>query len=57
MPTATIDNKGTYLYYEDSGVPINVPDYTTIVLIHGLSINGGNVLLVEVIILLIYLRR
>ncbi|EKM52062.1 uncharacterized protein PHACADRAFT_212658 [Phanerochaete carnosa HHB-10118-sp] len=41
MPFARIDEKGTTLYYTDSGVPSGVQDYTTVVLIHGATINGG----------------
>ncbi|GJE91716.1 alpha/beta hydrolase [Phanerochaete sordida] len=41
MPFARIDDKDTVFYYTDSGIPPNVPDYTTIVLIHGATINGG----------------
>ncbi|KAH9851679.1 alpha/beta-hydrolase [Lenzites betulinus] len=35
MPTAPVDDKGTVLYYEDSGVPEGSNDYITVVLIHG----------------------
>ncbi|KAH9949819.1 hypothetical protein B0H21DRAFT_687756 [Amylocystis lapponica] len=40
MPTASVDNHGTVLYYEDSGAPPS-PAYITVVLLHGLLINGG----------------
>ena len=45
MPTAPIDENGGYVYYEDSGVPDGVQDYTTIVLVHGYSFNSGMSLL------------
>ena len=35
MPSITV-NDGTYLYYEDSGIPFGSANYTTIFLIHGL---------------------
>lgn len=41
MPTAPINDDGAYVYYEDSGVPHNVQDYTSIVLVHGYSFNSG----------------
>ena len=41
MPTAQFDDKGFALYYEDGGPPDGVTDYTTLVLVHGLTINGG----------------
>lgn len=41
MPFAPIDDKGTNIYYEDSGVPSGTIDYVTIVIIHGLIINEG----------------
>ncbi|EKM52061.1 uncharacterized protein PHACADRAFT_128196 [Phanerochaete carnosa HHB-10118-sp] len=41
MPFAHIDEKGTTLYYADSGIPSGVLDYTTVVLIHGATLNGG----------------
>ena len=42
MPLAPIDEKGTSIYYEDSGVPsANPTNYTTIVIVHGLIVNGG----------------
>lgn len=42
MPLAQIDEKGTSIYYEDSGVPDgSAADYTTIVLVHGALINSA----------------
>ena len=41
MPTVDIDDKGTQIYYEDSGVPAGISDYTTIVLVHGFTVNSG----------------
>ena len=41
MPIAPIDNKGAYVYYEDSGVHSGIQDYTTVVFVHGYSFNGG----------------
>ncbi|KAI0820428.1 hypothetical protein BC628DRAFT_1330448 [Trametes gibbosa] len=35
MPTAPVDDEGTVLYYEDSGVPAGSTKYVTLVLIHG----------------------
>ncbi|KAI0669171.1 alpha/beta-hydrolase [Trametes maxima] len=35
MPTTPVDDKGSVLYYEDSGVPTGSSDYITIVLVHG----------------------
>ncbi|KAI0632495.1 Alpha/Beta hydrolase protein [Trametes polyzona] len=35
MPTAPVDDKGTVLYYEDTGAPSGSSDYITLVLIHG----------------------
>ncbi|KAI0357368.1 alpha/beta-hydrolase [Trametes cingulata] len=35
MPTAPVDDKGSVLYYEDSGAPLGSTDYITLVLIHG----------------------
>lgn len=41
MPFARIDNGDITFYYTDSGLPAGVSDYTTIVLIHGATINGA----------------
>lgn len=42
MPVAALDSRGTYLYYEDSGVPVNAStNYKTLVLIHGTLFNSG----------------
>lgn len=41
MPVAPIDNKGTVIHYEDTGAPIGLKDYTTLVLIHGFLFHGG----------------
>ena len=41
MPLAPIDDKGTKLWYEDSGRPWACPKYTTLVLIHGGVFHGG----------------
>ncbi|KAI0732396.1 hypothetical protein C8Q72DRAFT_818612 [Fomitopsis betulina] len=41
MPLAPIDNKGTQLWYEDSGRPWASPRYTTLVLIHGGVFHGA----------------
>ncbi|KAI8978850.1 alpha/beta-hydrolase [Trametes punicea] len=35
MPTAPVDDKGTVLYFEDSGAPLGSKDYVTLVLVHG----------------------
>ncbi|EMD32087.1 hypothetical protein CERSUDRAFT_119069 [Gelatoporia subvermispora B] len=35
MPVATVDENGTQLFYYDTGPPSDVPDYTTLVLVHG----------------------
>lgn len=36
-----VDDKGTQLYYEDSGAPPGSETYTTLVLVHGLIFHGG----------------
>lgn len=41
MPIATIDDEGTYLYYEDSGVPPGSSDYTTVICLHAFGVHGG----------------
>lgn len=41
MPTAPVDNKGNYVYYEDSGAPEGAQDYVTVVIVHGSLINSG----------------
>lgn len=41
MPVAPVDNRGTHLYYEDSGSPQSSQTYTTIVAIHGTIYHGG----------------
>lgn len=41
MPLAQVDDKGTSIYYEDTGVPDNCPQYTTLVFVHGAFINSG----------------
>lgn len=41
MPLAQIDDKGTSIYYEDSGAPDGHSRYTTVVLVHGTLINSG----------------
>ncbi|GJE91029.1 hypothetical protein PsYK624_071770 [Phanerochaete sordida] len=41
MPTAIIDDKGTEIYYMDSGSPLHTSVYTTIVITHGLIVNGA----------------
>ncbi|GJE91030.1 hypothetical protein PsYK624_071780 [Phanerochaete sordida] len=41
MPTATIDDRGTEIYYIDSGPPPHMLIYTTIVITHGLIVNGA----------------
>ena len=41
MPIAQINPQGTAIYYQDSGAPEGLLDYTTIVLVHGFAINGG----------------
>ncbi|KAH9918132.1 uncharacterized protein B0H18DRAFT_680544 [Fomitopsis serialis] len=35
MPLASVDEKGTQFYYEDTGAPPGQPSYTTLILIHG----------------------
>lgn len=41
MPLAPVDDCGTVLFYEDSGISdLNVP-YTTLVLIHGIAFTSG----------------
>ena len=41
MPYAPVDQNGTQLYYEDTGVPAGQNVYTTLVLIHGAYYNSG----------------
>ncbi|EKM49940.1 uncharacterized protein PHACADRAFT_213720 [Phanerochaete carnosa HHB-10118-sp] len=41
MPFAQIDDKGTSIYYEDSGAPDGYPRYTTVVFVHGTLINSA----------------
>lgn len=41
MPIAPVDDKGTVLYYEDSGAPTGSTDYITVVLIHGTCFHSG----------------
>ncbi|EKM53112.1 uncharacterized protein PHACADRAFT_197542 [Phanerochaete carnosa HHB-10118-sp] len=41
MPLAQIDDNGTAIYYEDTGVPDGSSTYPTIVITHGLLINSG----------------
>ncbi|EKM49951.1 uncharacterized protein PHACADRAFT_130381 [Phanerochaete carnosa HHB-10118-sp] len=41
MPLAQIDDKGTSVYYEDSGAPDGSSTYTTVVMVHGLLINSA----------------
>ena len=40
MPTLPADDKGTVLYYEDSGAPENAKSYVTIALVHGIIFHG-----------------
>ncbi|KAI0092161.1 hypothetical protein BDY19DRAFT_990897 [Irpex rosettiformis] len=40
MPTAIIDDEGTAIYYEDSGIPPESTDYTTLILIHGYVVHA-----------------
>jgi hypothetical protein len=41
MPTAPVDDKGTEIFFTDSGVPAESKDYTTLVIIHGGAFNGS----------------
>ncbi|GJE91098.1 hypothetical protein PsYK624_072470 [Phanerochaete sordida] len=41
MPLAQLDSKGTSIYYEDSGPPVGIPIYTTLVIVHGALINSA----------------
>ncbi|KIM92126.1 hypothetical protein PILCRDRAFT_57414 [Piloderma croceum F 1598] len=41
MPTAPVDDKGTEIFFTDSGVPAGSKDYTTLVIIHGGAFNGN----------------
>ena len=41
MPTATVDDSGHYLYYEDTGPVEGRDDYVTIVCVHGLIFHGS----------------
>lgn len=41
MPSIPVDDNGTVLFYEDSGIPDVNGTYKTLVLIHGITYNGG----------------
>ncbi|KAK7681683.1 hypothetical protein QCA50_015417 [Cerrena zonata] len=41
MPTASVNDEGAVLYYEDTGAPSQSTDYTTIALVHGLIFHGA----------------
>lgn len=41
MPVGLVDDMGTVLYYEDSGVPDGSATYVTIVLVHGTMFHSG----------------
>ncbi|KAH9835554.1 Alpha/Beta hydrolase protein [Rhodofomes roseus] len=41
MPLAPVDDKGTHLFYEDSGAPWACPHYTTLVILHGVVFHGA----------------
>ncbi|KAH9835551.1 Alpha/Beta hydrolase protein [Rhodofomes roseus] len=41
MPLAPVDEKGTQLYYEDSGAPVGSRDYKTLVMLHGGLFHGA----------------
>ncbi|KAH9945650.1 hypothetical protein B0H21DRAFT_744045 [Amylocystis lapponica] len=41
MPLAPVDDKGTQLYFEDSGAPPGCAPYPTLVLIHGTGFHGA----------------
>ncbi|KAH9937694.1 Alpha/Beta hydrolase protein [Fomitopsis serialis] len=41
MPLAPVNDDGTQLHYEDTGVPPGCPGYITLVLIHGAIFNGA----------------
>lgn len=41
MPLTPIDNRGTSIYYEDSGAPNGCSVYTTLVFVHGAFSNSG----------------
>ncbi|KAI0092043.1 hypothetical protein BDY19DRAFT_990791 [Irpex rosettiformis] len=42
MPTLPVNTDGAVLYYEDSGVPDNANDYTTIIIFHGFIFHGAS---------------
>lgn len=41
MPTAPVNDAGAELYFEDTGPPTGVAQYTTLVLIHGTGFHSG----------------
>ncbi|KAF9809226.1 hypothetical protein IEO21_07490 [Rhodonia placenta] len=41
MPVGPVDDKGTVLYFEDSGAPEGSLDYVTLVLVHGAMIHSA----------------
>ncbi|OCH91803.1 hypothetical protein OBBRIDRAFT_506278 [Obba rivulosa] len=42
MPLAPVDDKGTYLLYQDSGAPADSTSYVTLVAFHGTVFHSGN---------------
>lgn len=49
MPTIPVNDDGAVLYYEDSGPPEGVTDYTTVIILHGFVYHGGTLLLVSIL--------
>lgn len=47
MPVGPVDDKGTSLYFEDSGAPKGSLDYVTLVLVHGAMIHSSAVLFIH----------
>ena len=41
MPTVTVDSEQHTLYYEDTGAPSGVADYTTLIIVHGTAYHSG----------------
>ena len=41
MPLAPVDENGTVIHYEDTGVPKDSKNYLTVVLMHGILFHSG----------------
>ncbi|KDQ55697.1 hypothetical protein JAAARDRAFT_208490 [Jaapia argillacea MUCL 33604] len=41
MPVATVDDHGTHIFFEDSGIPSGSSTYTTLVMVHGATFHSA----------------